>query len=46
MSAAAFAYMQQQAAACMGRAWVSGLCQFKGVRTGGRLHQGKQESDG
>ena len=40
-SAAAFAYMQQQAAARTRRAWVSGLCQGKGVRTGGRLHPGQ-----
>ena len=40
MSAAAFAYMQQQAAA-----WVSGLCQGKGDRTGGRLHPGQATAE-
>ena len=45
-ASAAFAYMQQQAAAHRGLSWVSGLCQGKGFRTGGRLYtQGKQGSD-
>ena len=34
------AYILQQAAARTGQAWVFGLCQGKGDRTGGRLHPG------
>ena len=40
VAAAAFAFAQQQAAARTGQVWVSGLCQGKGDRTGGRLHPG------
>ena len=40
-AAAAFASMQQQAAAHRGLSWVSGLCPGKSDKTGGRLHPGQ-----